>query len=274
MAVMQMQHHGSFGAKEIGVGDFSTLGCFCAQHDKILFAPLEDAPLTFSPEQLALLHYRAVAAEYYQRRNQEESANTESLRFDEHDHRSDRFLWLSYTNGKAAEESFEALARTKKALDKRKYAEICALVIEFNSKPSVLAVGAFRPVYDCIGKRVQDLRQIAQYVALHMLTKGRKAAIVLTWLRGETAPANFAKCFSAQPKDHLTSLFIQTAFEHVEHTCMSADWWLGLKQAQRRPLLERVRRANSVHYRRSYRCLTYRIWYDDWDVERVDFVHC
>jgi hypothetical protein len=268
-AVMQMQHRSSFGAREIGLRNFSTLGCFCAKHDKALFAPIEDAPLTFSPEQLVLLHYRALAAEYYQRRNQEESANTELLRFDDYDHRADRFVWLSYINGKAAEESFYALARTKKAVDRRHYTEICALVIQFNSKPSVLAVGAFRPVYDCVGKRVQDLRQDAQYVALHMLPNDRKAAIVLTWLRGDTAPANFAKSFPAQPQDRLTSLFIQAAFEHVEHTCMNCDWWLGLKQAQRRPLLERVRRANSVHYRRSYRCLTYRIWYDDWCVDTV-----
>ena len=66
-----------FEAKEIGVGEFSTVNCFCADHDKALFAPIEDAPLAFSSEQLALLHYRAVAAEFYQRRNQQESAASE-----------------------------------------------------------------------------------------------------------------------------------------------------------------------------------------------------
>jgi hypothetical protein len=41
------------------------MNCFCAGHDKIIFAPIEDAPLALSSEQLALLHYRAVAAEVY-----------------------------------------------------------------------------------------------------------------------------------------------------------------------------------------------------------------
>ena len=68
---MRMQRT-KFEAKEIGVGEFSTMNCFCADHDKILFAPIEDAPLAFSSEQLALLHYRAVAAEFYQRGNQQE----------------------------------------------------------------------------------------------------------------------------------------------------------------------------------------------------------
>ena len=60
---MRMQRT-EFEAKEIGVGEFSTMNCFCADHDKTLFAPIEGAPLAFSSEQLALLHYRAVAAEY------------------------------------------------------------------------------------------------------------------------------------------------------------------------------------------------------------------
>ena len=62
LAVMRMQRTG-FEAEEIGVGEFSTVNCFCADHDKTLFAPIEDAPLTFSSEQIALLHYRALAAE-------------------------------------------------------------------------------------------------------------------------------------------------------------------------------------------------------------------
>jgi hypothetical protein len=273
MAVMQMQHHNAFAPKEISLRNFSTLSCFCAKHDKALFAPIEDVPLIFSPHQLALLHYRALAAEYYQRRNQEEAANTEVLRYEDDDNRADRFIWISYINAKAAAEALDALIRTEKALRKHAYAELSGLVIQFNSKPSVLSVGAFRPTYDCVGNRVQDLRQDNYYAAVHMLSNQSKAAIVLTWLRGDTAPANFAKSFHIQPAERLTSLFIQTAFEHVEHICMSVDWWSRLKQAQRRPLLERVRRANSLSYRRSNRCLTYRIHYGDWGVEKVNFVN-
>jgi hypothetical protein len=76
LAIMRMQQT-KFEAKEIGIGEFSTMNCFCAGHDKIIFAPIEDAPLALSSEQLALLHYRAVAAEFYQRRNQLESAASE-----------------------------------------------------------------------------------------------------------------------------------------------------------------------------------------------------
>lgn len=67
LAIMKMQRAG-FEAKEIGVGEFSTMNCFCAGHDKAIFSPVEAAPLVFSPEQLALFHYRAEA---YQSRHPE-----------------------------------------------------------------------------------------------------------------------------------------------------------------------------------------------------------
>jgi hypothetical protein len=64
--IAQMKRSG-FAAADIGIGNFSTLKCFCARHDKTLFAPLEDASLTFTREQLTLLHYRALAGEVYMR---------------------------------------------------------------------------------------------------------------------------------------------------------------------------------------------------------------
>jgi hypothetical protein len=271
--VMQMQHR-SFVAKELGVGEFATLNCFCAKHDKALFAPLEDVPLTLSPNQLALLHYRALSAIYYQKRNEEEGANTELLASDEHGPRAARFRWISYFSGKAAEEAYEPFARAQRALKERRYQEVSGLLIRFKGKPNVLSVGAFRPNYNVLGKRLQDLSLPCQYIAMHMLAVEQKAALVFTWLKGESAPEAFAKCFVAQPKEQLTSLAIQAAFEHVEYTCMRGEWWLGLKRAQQKLLLERTRRANSLSYRRSYRCLMYRERYDDWCAEELSFVHC
>jgi hypothetical protein len=241
ISVMQMQH-GSFAAEALGVGEFSTLNCFCTKHDKLLFAPLEDVPLTFSRKQLALLHYRALSAEYYQRRNQEEAANLELLLTDEDAPQADKFQWLSYINGKASEEAYEVFSRVESALRKRRYREMCGLIIRFKARPTVMSVGAFRPNYNVLGKRVQDLFLDCQYIAMHLLAFEGRAVLMLTWLQGDSAAEAFAKCFAAQPKEQITSLAIQAAFEHAEHTCMAREWWLGLKRVQQNLLLERVRR--------------------------------
>lgn len=270
-AIMQMQHR-SFAPTELGVAEFATLNCFCAKHDNALFAPLEDAPLTFSPKQLALLHYRALSTEYYQRQNQQEAAATELLVNNEDGPRADRFRWLFYTNGKASEEAYEPFFRVKASLEKSQYQEVCGLLILFKAKPTIMSVGAFRPHYDVLGKRVQDPNLPCQYAALHLLAVNKRAALAFTWSQRDRRAEAFAKCFATRSKEQMTSLAIQTAFEHVEHTCMTRGWWDALKRAQQKILLERVRRSNSLTYRRSYRCLTYRERYDDWGVESVEFV--
>jgi hypothetical protein len=109
-AIMKMQRTG-FEAKEMGVGEFSTMNCFCAGHDKALFAPVEDAPLMFAPEQLALLHYRVIAAEFYQRNSQLESAESE-LDYESGEPQNFRFSWISMWSEKASEEAHHALIHT------------------------------------------------------------------------------------------------------------------------------------------------------------------
>jgi hypothetical protein len=268
LAVMKMQRT-KFEAKEIGIGEFSTMNCFCAAHDKILFAPVEDAPLAFTSEQLALLHYRAIAAQAYYCRNQQESAASE-LDWESDGPQNIRFSWIFWTSGKAFEEAWDALIRTKRLIGSRRFTDVSSLVVHFDASPSVMAVGAFRPQYDFAARRVQNLADDdCCHVAMHLLAAGSTAALAFTWLRGDRAAEGFARTFAARPKEQMASLAVQCAFEHIEHTCMSDAWWNNLKRPMQAALLERVRRANSLAYRRSHRCLSYRMRYADWPVADI-----
>jgi hypothetical protein len=266
-ALMRMQRT-EFEAAEIGIGEFSTLNCFCANHDKTLFAPIEDAPLTFSPEQLALLHYRALAAELYQCSSRMESAASE-LDFESDEPQNFRFSWILTWSGKAFEEAHDALIRTEKMISARRFSGIGSLVVRFESPPSLMAAGAFRPNYDFEARRVQNLAHDCCYVAMHLLAADGAAVLAFTWLQGDSAAERFVHTFTARPRNQMASLAVQCAFEHVEHTCMSDAWWSELKRPMQAALLERVRRAHSLSYRRSHRCLSYRIKYADWPVADV-----
>jgi hypothetical protein len=264
LAVMRMQRTG-FEAEEIGVGEFSTMNCFCAAHDKILFAPTEDALLTFSSQQLALLHYRAISAEFHQCRNQQESAASE-LDWESDEPQDTRFAWIDWWSGKASEEAYFALFQTEKLIADRRFEDVGSLVVRFDAPPAVMSAGAFRPQYDFAARPVQNLAGPCCYVAVHLLAADGAAVLAFTWLRANSAAEQFARSFAARPREQMASLAIQCAFEHVEHTCMSETWWHNLKQPMRAALLERVRRANSLAYRRSPRCLSYRVPYADWPV--------
>lgn len=267
LAVMKMQRTG-FEAKAIGVGDFSTMNCFCAGHDKILFAPIEDVPLVFSPEQLALLHYRAVAAELYQRNNMLESAESE-LDWESEEPQSDRFVWISICSERALGDAYHALIRTEKMITGQCFENLRSLVVRFDALPAVMASGVFRPQYDFAARRVQKMAGDCCYVGMHLFAADGKAVLAFTWLREDDAARRFARSFADLPREQMASLAIQCAFEHVEHTCMSDTWWSSLKRPMQAALLERVRRANSLHYRRSPRCLSYRLRYADWPISEI-----
>jgi hypothetical protein len=268
LAVMRMQRT-KFEAKEIGIGEFSTMNCFCAGHDKVIFAPIEDAPLALSAEQLALLHYRAVAAEFYQRRNQLESAASE-LNCESDEPRHFRFSWIFTWSGKAFEEAHHALIRTEKLIAAQRFTDVGSLIVRFDAPPSVIAAGAFRPQYDFAARRVQNLADECCYVAMHLLAAADGTAVLaFTWLRSDSAAERFVRTFAARPKEQMASLAVQCAFEHIEHTCMSDPWWSNLKHPMQAALLERVRRANSLAYRRSPRCLSYRVRYATWPVAEI-----
>jgi hypothetical protein len=270
-AVMQMQHS-VFQTADIGAREFSVLNCFCAQHDKTLFAPLEDRPLIFSPEQIALLHYRAMAAEVYRRRNQEEAAADVCRAYRSDDPRRGRFFSIFFSNSIAAEAAEEALKMTEDALEDARYQEIGSLIVRFSSEPVLLSVGAFRPRYDVNGKEIQDLFVDGFYIAIHILVSENRPALVVTWLRGQKPAERFARSLAAQPKERLTTLAIQTAFEYAEHTCMKREWWQNLTPAKRGSLLKRVQNANSLSYLRSGKCLAFRSALDDWEVSRLEIV--
>lgn len=268
-AVMQMQHS-TFETRDIGSRDFSVLNCFCARHDNALFAPLEDRPLTFSPKQLALLHYRAIAAEAYQRRNQEESAAAVCRTYESNDPRRGRFYWIFHDSSLAAEMAEEALEETESIIENAQYQRIRFLIFRFNAEPVLLSVGAFRPRFDANGKEIQDIMVDGIYVATHVLIADSKPTFAITWLQGQKPAERFAKSFAAQPPERVTTLAIQTAFEYAEHTCMKREWWLKLSEAKRHSLLRRVKNANSLSYTRRSTWLAFRSSLDDWGFNRLE----
>lgn len=269
IAVMRMQRTG-FEVAEIGIGDFSTLNCFCAAHDKRLFAPIEDLPMTFSPEQLALLHYRAIIAEFYQRRSQSDSADSK-LDQDKDTPETLRVFWIYEAALNAIDHLNRPLRQMRRVLVSREFHAIDCLIVRFDAPPAVMAAGVFRPHYDFAAKRVQRMTDRCSYVGLHLLSAEGQAALAFTWLRGDAVAEGFIRTFANRPHEQLASLAIQCAFEHIEHTCMSHAWWDGLRRPFKAALLERVRRANSLSYRRSPRCLSYRLHYANWPVASVDF---
>jgi hypothetical protein len=176
-------------------------------------------------------------------------------------------------NSFAAEAAEETLDYTEDAVDQSQHDKIQAVVIRFNQRPSLLSIGAFRPRHDVKGAALQRLDPNSAYVALHILAAEDKAVLAITWLRHQKAASRFAESFVAQPREHLTTLAIQTAFEYCEHTCMRRDWWLSLPERKRVGHLKRVERANSFGYVRLDKSISFQNRCDDWGCDSIHFVN-
>lgn len=269
--IAQMKRSG-FAAEDVGISNFSTLQCFCAHHDKTLFAPLEDVALTFTREQLTLLHYRALAAEVYIRGNAEDAATNEARKYLSSDPQREPFYEAFWIHSLAAIAAEENLKRTENMIYLSKYDEIRAAIIRFDATPVLLSVCAFRPLYDVIGVKLQNFSEEAAYIGMHVLTVDKMPAVVFTWLKGQKPSQRFAKSFCLQPYRQLTTLAVQTAFEYAEYTCMRREWWMSITKGWRTLLLNRIEMANRAASVSDEDFLSFEFPLDDWKCRGIDFV--
>jgi hypothetical protein len=155
------------GPEPIGINNATTFFGFCNEHDAKLFAPLEIVDFTASPQQIALLGYRAVSREVYQK--DAEIAAAEAIRdyaavcpdiigFREKDrvHKAHMIARLNArANLREAKNQFAGMISDNR--DLRYFA------IEFDEPPVYFCSVAFLPEWDFEGSRLQDLSLISVF---------------------------------------------------------------------------------------------------------------
>ena len=144
---------------EVGVNKATTFSALPAAHDTVLFAPLESAVFSFEPKQIALLGYRAVCRELYQKDAEVAAAdamrnymavNPDTTGFREKDQRH-QIMQLARIN-----------ARTNLTNAKNLYASMLSndqklryYAVKFSDAPVYLSSVAFLPEWDFDGRRLQ-----------------------------------------------------------------------------------------------------------------------
>jgi hypothetical protein len=265
-----------------GIKKFSVLNCFCAHHDVDLFSPVENYPLTFTAEQIAILHYRAIASEVYRKMTalngfgQAIAQASKGKKFKNTTYR--RELSESYIHGTKL--GIVDIGKTFKSCENivynKNYSDMSALIVKFDRPPSIMSVGAFSPEFDYGGNRLQSLHDesiICDEVSLSILVAGGRAAVIFAWLKDANVGRRFAESFIRQKPELYTALAIQTAFEHLENTCMRSSWWGGLKAVERQALHQRMNVAISFSRRDSSALRFGGITFDDWGYSDSQFAN-
>jgi hypothetical protein len=273
-----LTNNGRATVGERGIGKFSVLNFFCAKHDQELFSHLENDELVFDREQLALLHYRAMAAELYKKMNGLEVAryNVKIIRKKGDPQKLDLMRAFEAGTLLGVRDTSRSFSKCETLLSGQDYARVCGLVVRFKTMPSIMTVGGFSPEFDYDGRLIQRLgRADSTYeqVGLSILAAASRAAVVFTWLADANVCDRFVRSFISKDQNLLTTLAIQTAFEHLENTCMKKNWWDSLLEIERQMLLERMQYAGGSSQERTGACLQYGgVSFDQWDYDSHSFI--
>jgi hypothetical protein len=145
----------------------------------------------------------------------------------------------------------------EKLLVNKQFKDVHAAIFKFKKMPSIMTVGGFTPEFDYDGLLLQRLgRDESEYhqIGLSIESLSRGGAVYHLDHDVEVCD-RFVNSRLAQDPILYSTLAIQTAFEHLENTCMNIPWWDGLRAIERETLQRRMQYAGSPHEDRMPSCL-------------------
>ena len=232
----------------VGIGRASTFTGFCGFHDDALFAPIEKTPFVGSPEQVALLAYRAIARELFMKNADMSLTNTKR--------ELDRGLSVPaqiahqtvvtlHQSGvqKAIDGLKEAKGRHDRMLQTRDFGDLDFYIVGFEEAPEILSNGTSQATHDFRGHHIHELGNpdgpAAHWLHFSLLATDTGGAAMFSWLREHGISEGFIDTLHELPDDELPNAVIRFAFEFFENTYFSPEWWAGLDKPVQMKLMER-----------------------------------
>jgi hypothetical protein len=165
----------------------------------------------------------------------------------------------------------KSFGRCEEILVNESFHEVHAAIFKFKRMPTIMTVGGFSPEFDYNGrslKRLGNAEMEYHQIALSILAQQNSAAVVFTWLREARVCERFVGSLLMNDPCLFPTLAIQTAFEHLENTCMNIPWWDSLRSVEQNALRFRMQFAGSPYDERLPSCLEYcGITFDQWEFE-------
>lgn len=236
-------NHGAPKIHRVGWREASTFFGFCEVHDGTLFTPIEQEPFAGLARQIALIGYRALCHELYQKQAAADAQTTLQRNLDRGLQEPDqRFVQEALAIEAAGRHAGLLDLRAVKniydeALRSDNYATFHSAVLAFRGAPIIASTGSVHVDFDLQGNRLQSIaRDPAPIHGLNfaIINTTEGCAFVATW------PRQFDKCnaFISSLLHHepanIPSLLIEFCFAYVENTYFSHEWWTKLQDANKR----------------------------------------
>ncbi|WP_189407424.1 SEC-C domain-containing protein [Mesorhizobium sp. M1A.F.Ca.ET.072.01.1.1] len=245
------KYNGKLEPELVGVRSASTFTGFCSTHDDAIFAPLEKAVFSATPEQCFLLGYRAFAREAYTKESAarmlpvQRSADRGR---DISDQVGMQMFNKLYEVGIAAglADTRAQKAEYDRLLLQRDFASVRAYVVEFLEPPPVMCAAGWMPSTDFAGDMLQDLAAPGRLASMSFTSfaTGSGGAVVFQWLACDDEVCDrFARSVEAIDDAELSSAMVRLMFEYFENVHISPNWWESLPAETSVSLVERMARS-------------------------------
>lgn len=243
---------GAFEPILVGLRDASTFAGFCQNHDGKLFEPIERADLVPTAEQAALLAYRAICRELYNKIACQ--MQVPILQSGDRGRPIERQLsiqaWAA-SWGAAMTSDVVDLRRAKALYDdaivSHDFSGVRWVAIFFDRAPDVLSAACGTPGFDFQGRRIQnlyDLARPADQFGFSLLPTAMGGAAILSWLPADSVAREFARSLLNLPASAIPHALVRYAFNEFENIHLAPRWWDGLPAATRRALVSRFNTTN------------------------------
>lgn len=237
---------------KIGLKNASTFPGFCATHDRATFDAIERTAIAPTTEQGFLLAYRAVCKELFQKRAQLDVMTEAQATGDHGLSPLDQLRFQSWVSShlSGVRLGLRDLGREKSLhdailLNRTWDQDYCFVAVPIASKPTIVSSGAVIPEHDFAGNSLAKLGRSdleCDLLAFSIVATDHDGVALWACRRDSEHGMSFLRQAATLSDEELLQGAVRFAFELVENTFMTPDWWSGLA-AEKKEVV--IRRANS-----------------------------
>lgn len=247
-----MHPEGASGVVRVGLNRASAFTGFCTTHDNKLFRVLDTCPFTGTPEQCALLAYRAFARELYAKKAANLLARgmrpggkgiPRHILRDMEDARASHLVGneLGLRDSQVHFDAYRVLVESG-AFDR-----IRALVVRLRRVPDLMAAGGEFPMFDFNGSMLQDIGdpELMPAALAHACIPAEwGGTFALIWRREDhRILERFAATLEAVGPTGLPDAIVRFVTSSCENVFFRPSWWNQLPPDERRLIQSRLRAA-------------------------------
>lgn len=213
----------------IGWREASTFPGFCSNHDKSLFAPLEDKPFSGSAQQCFLLAYRIVARELHTKLGSSRQSDFRDALANANTQLHDLVSSMNAGVDLGLRDAKKHKERYDTTLVNHDWNSVRAIIFRMNGIYPIQCAGGFFPEKDIrgktiqnfgIGKKTPDLLTVASFAA------GGESFISFCWLKDSNTSCDaFMSALLELPPSELPLVLGAVILQVSENCHFAPDWY-------------------------------------------------